>query len=139
MEFWDIDRDFQDRCLVVMFFYIILVYYFFLKKDKLFFTYQTIDISSILFQRHVRADIMLQETLIVLQSTILSRNRGLSIGGRESDICWNFKKHIPNKPYLNWNENSFVSFWIFKRETHISSCDKRNINVFFFLKRCYKF
>lgn len=57
------------------------------KKDKLFFTYQTIDISSILFQRHVRADIMLQETLIVLQSTILSRNRGLSIGGRESDIC----------------------------------------------------
>lgn len=60
---------------------------FFFKKDKLFFTYQTIDISSILFQRHVRADIMLQETLIVLQSTILSRNRGLSIGGRESDIC----------------------------------------------------
>lgn len=58
-----------------------------LKKKKLFFTYQTIDISSILFQRHVRADIMLQETLIVLQSTILSRNRGLSIGGRESDIC----------------------------------------------------
>lgn len=57
------------------------------KKDKLFFTYQTIDISSILFQRHVRADIMLQETLIVLQSTILSRNIDLSIGGRESDIC----------------------------------------------------
>lgn len=59
----------------------------FKKKDKLFFTYQTIDISSILFQRHVRADIMLQETLIVLQSTILSRNIDLSIGGRESDIC----------------------------------------------------
>lgn len=57
------------------------------KNDKLFFTYQTIDISSILFQRHVRADIMLQETLIVLQSTILSRNIDLSIGGRESDIC----------------------------------------------------
>lgn len=81
MEFWDIDRDFRN---VLLHHTRIL---FFLKKDKLFFTYQTIDISSILFQRHVRADIMLQETLIVLQSTILSRNRGLSIGGRESDIC----------------------------------------------------
>lgn len=58
-----------------------------LKKRQIIFSYQTIDISSILFQRHVRADIMLQETLIVLQSTILSRNIDLSIGGRESDIC----------------------------------------------------